>query len=366
MDLTVFVYLFILFIMVTLSYKYAKSKEQKYLFIAISLFVLLTGCRYNVGQDYMLYMQTFLDSANDGDEFWVRNYAGTFELIFSAYIRLCNSLDLPYYFLFIFIAFIQIYFLFKYAKLSGAAFPFIVFFFITCYFQDSMNVMRQFCAFMIILNSLVFIRERCFYKFLLCIIVAFCFHRSSIILLPFYFFVNRPLNMKVSLQIIILFIIFFSSNIMYSYLANTIFPKIEFFLLSKNIGEAYYFSNADVFISEKLKGGFGIASIIALISDVLIISNSNKLKSQYKVNVEYNLYLIGVVFFYIQSLSLTIYRLNLYFTTFKFIMLGYLLFEFIKYKKYALSIFLVAVYIAWYINGIFRGAYMSPYTFIWE
>ena len=75
--------------------------------------------------------------------------------------------------IFLFIAFIQIYFLFKYAKLSGAVFPFIVFFFITCYFQDSMNVMRQFCAFMIILNSLVFIRERCFYKFLLFIYYVF-------------------------------------------------------------------------------------------------------------------------------------------------------------------------------------------------
>lgn len=366
MDLTIFIYLFILFIMFALSYKYIKSKERKYLIIAISIFVLLTGCRYNVGRDYMLYMQTFLDSANDVNEFWVRNYAGTFELIFSAFIRLCNYFDLPYYSLFIFIAFIQIFFLFKYAKLSGAAFPFIIFFFITCYFQDSMNVMRQFCAFMIILNSLVFIREKCFYKFLLCMIVAFCFHRSSIILLPFYFFANKPLNLKVSLQIVILFIIFFSSNILYSYLANTIFPRIEVFLLSQNIGEAYYFSNADVFLTEKVKGGFGIASIIALISDFLIILNSNKLKSQYKINIEYNLYLIGVIFFYIQNLSITIYRLNLYFTTFKFIMLGYLLFEFIKCKKYVLSVFLMVVYIAWYVNGIFRGANMAPYTFIGE
>lgn len=96
--------------MFALSYKYIKSKERKYLIIAISIFVLLTGCRYNVGQDYMLYMQTFLDSANDVNEFWVRNYAGTFELIFSAFIRLCNYFDLPYYSLFIFIAFIQIFF----------------------------------------------------------------------------------------------------------------------------------------------------------------------------------------------------------------------------------------------------------------
>lgn len=159
---------------------------------------------------------------------------------------------------------------------------------------------------------------------------------------------------------------FFSSNILYSYLANTIFPRIEVFLLSQNIGEAYYFSNADVFLTEKVKGGFGIASIIALISDFLIILNSNKLKSQYKINIEYNLYLIGVIFFYIQNLSITIYRLNLYFTTFKFIMLGYLLFEFIKCKKYVLSVFLMVVYIAWYVNGIFRGANMAPYTFIGE
>lgn len=366
MDLTVFVYLFILLIMFALSYKYSKCNEQKYLLIAISLFVLLIGCRYNVGQDYMLYMQTFLDSKNDVNEFWVRNYAGTFELAFSIFIRFCNSLGLPYYFLFIFIAFIQIYFLFKYSKQSGAVFPFIIFFYITCYFQDSMNVMRQFCAFMVILNSIVFIKEKCFYKFLLCMMVAFCFHRSSLILLPFYFFINKPLNLRISLQIVILFTIFFSSNIFYSYLANTIFPKIEVFLLSQNIGDAYYFSNADVFLTEKVKGGFGIASIIALLSDFLIILNSNKLKSKYKINIEYNLYFIGVIFFYIQNLSVTIYRLNLYFITFKFIMLGYLLFEFIKCKKYPLSVFLVAIYIAWYVNGIFRGANMSPYTFIWE
>ena len=78
-----------------------------------------------------------------------------------------------------------------------------------------MNQSRQQLAIMIIFYAYKYIKNRDFFKYLLFVLIAFCFHKSAIIMLPFYFLTNNEINKKNLLiyGIIGIFIIVFGNYV---------------------------------------------------------------------------------------------------------------------------------------------------------
>ena len=70
------------------------------------------------------------------------------------------------------------------------------------YFNLSLSMMRQSIALSMALLSLNFIKNRKFVLFLICILIGFCFHKSVVFFLPFYFLYNKRINPNMSLLII--------------------------------------------------------------------------------------------------------------------------------------------------------------------
>lgn len=85
--------------------------------------------------------------------------------------------------------------------------------FICITFYSTIYILRQAFALIIIIHSLKYVIERNLNKFILCIVIAFFFHKSSIICLPLYVIYPFEVNFKtltlVSL-ITIIFSLFFS------------------------------------------------------------------------------------------------------------------------------------------------------------
>lgn len=70
-----------------------------------------------------------------------------------------------------------------------------VFLFVTMgYYFSSFNILRQYMAISMIFVSLKFIKEKKFWRFLAVILVGMLFHKTAIIMLPFYFLVRLRLK----------------------------------------------------------------------------------------------------------------------------------------------------------------------------
>lgn len=63
------------------------------------------------------------------------------------------------------------------------------------YFQ-SLNVLRQYMALVIVLNCLVYVQHRCFWKFLLWVVLAALFHKTALFVLLLYPLAKFEINRK--------------------------------------------------------------------------------------------------------------------------------------------------------------------------
>lgn len=100
---------------------------------------------------------------------------------------------------------------YKYSKILWLTY--ILFICIT--FYSTIYIIRQAFALIIILYSLKYVIERNLKKFLLCIVTAFFFHKSSVICLPLYILYPLRINIK-TLMIVSLITIIFS--VFFSYI----------------------------------------------------------------------------------------------------------------------------------------------------
>lgn len=134
--------------------------------------------------------------------------------------------------------------IFKYSKAYDLSF----FLFITMYFYyNSFNLTRQFIAISITFYAVKYIFSREFKKYAICIFIAFLFHQSAIIMLPFYYILQINISKKMSKRIIILgiigyFIIDDLLNIIFSIIPR--YSKYASGELSRLLAEGSHFIHA--------------------------------------------------------------------------------------------------------------------------
>lgn len=300
--------------------------------VPIILFTLVFGLRYGVGVDYNNYLEIYEET----------EYYETFSQIldneryepgFSLLLYICHYCNAPVYVLFIIIAFLQIFLLYKTYKEENNI---LIFIYITLIFTgycmyNFMNILRHEIAFCFFLYSIRYIRDNKLIKYWICCLLALSFHHSAIFLFPLYFIwvhkksiLNQPY-----IELIILVICFVGSSFISPW--QDLLHKTNNFITL--FGYEYYIDIAnDMVMNTKI----GITRLLNLIVNCIIIINSKKIKEYFHnstFNILYDLFFFGTCMDYLFMESMLLQRLFLYFSHTKFIVLAYALSYFYSMRQ---------------------------------
>lgn len=316
-----------------------KTFRIKPLHIIIIIFTIVFGLRYNVGIDYDNYLQLY----KYGD-------FERLEFIFRGISVFCFNNNVHVVFYFSIWAFLQIYIFLSSFKNENFLYPALIFIlFFGQYFLLWMNVIRQDIAACIFIFSITYIIDKKLFRYLLCIILAFGFHKTAILLLPLYFVFSRKqgyfnsISIQLALYIVAVIIGLSSSNIM------TFFDSVLQPFLSILGYEGYDYGGIE---SSFQQVSIGTTFLVSFLIDIVLICYNKKIKSFFnnsRLLCFYDLYFIGVVLTSVFAQSFILLRPVRYFRFFEMIISAYLVYYLYKKNKLLMMIFIILLYTLLYI-----------------
>lgn len=253
-------------------HKPSKAKNLIFLFLSFGQLYLLTTLRLSIGYDYNMYAVAFMDLKTQ--DFWNFTYYD-WEYGFILITKLLGMIlptFISYYAVIALITLVPVViFIYKNTtKVWLGTFMYINFFL----FFMQMNFIRQAIALSITLFAWQFIKKKKFFKFLVVILVASCFHTTALIMVPFYFLAKmRPTGKQVVFYGYALTIFYFSSTGILN-------------LVTKVFHQEY---NNTTFITE------GISIIYAIVPIIILIFTMIQSEKILQVNAN-NRYVISMVF----------------------------------------------------------------------
>jgi hypothetical protein len=186
-----FVYLFLLIVSQFLSFISVRSKQFKNIFwtppltIFYITIVIIVGFRDNVGVDFNGYRQNFN-----------QNISYKYELGFRVVSDYFYNFGFEDWTIFFFAAAITWYYILKSFKVFPKILPWGLFFIFTGgWFFSSLNGIRQIIAVSIFVYAFKYIQEKKLLKYLVYLLFASLFHKSVLLMIPIYFFIEK-LNFK--------------------------------------------------------------------------------------------------------------------------------------------------------------------------
>lgn len=274
------------------------SKQQPFwtpeIIIIIALFTILSGLRYDVGVDYLAYLDSYLGIPNEN------GYLSEYEFLFQQLVNVCRFLGLTPVFFFGICATIQISFFLSAFKNERYLLPYLVLFvFLAGEYTSWMNIIRQSIAMCITLYSLKYIDEGKPLKYLTFVAVAVLFHYSSVLYVLFYplFKCKRDYFNKISNQIILYLVAIVLSRV-FSYVLPKIGPIISLVDIIFNGAYSFYDVNSLIADSERVSSGTGMAAVAFDLVSLTIIIYSKRLKVFYNSSrfvMIYNLFFLGIL-----------------------------------------------------------------------
>lgn len=197
-----------------------KNKTIRALLCAIAVLIpcVMAGVRYYVGVDFNTYMILYYRHCNMSITEYL-NYDQASEIGFFVFSRIAGYFNRPQimFFLFAVVSYLPIA-KFCMERNDKETTFFIAFLFLTSSFTTGMNIMRQTAAVSVAFYSLKYIYSKKLFKFLICVLLASCFHISSIVIIPLYFlWTKRDTFSLSSLRgfLIVSAYIIFAANITY-------------------------------------------------------------------------------------------------------------------------------------------------------
>ncbi len=336
------------------AFSFCGVERKIYDYIPLLLFVFIFGLRYSVGVDWENYREVYEDELM-GMSF-VEMLNARYEIGFIFIIYLCYFFQFPVYMLFVIISALQIIFLYKALK-DEEALPYI---YLTLIFtgvavQGFCNVMRQDVAFCIFLYALKYVKERRLLPYLLFCGLAFCFHKSAVVLFPIYFFwsVRTSIFKQPILQISL-----FLGCVVLSFFdpIQKIFENIESLIVLLG-----YEDYIDIVYDLEINSFLGPTRLLIIFVNIVIIWHSNNIKLFYDsklLNIFYDLFIIGICCNFLFLGSMMFLRISLFFTNFAFILYGYALLYFLKSPKTKANLFgLVVLFLSLFVSymGLMRN-----------
>jgi hypothetical protein len=334
------------------------------LILLLIFYSLVIGLRYYVGIDYEAYKEWY-------DELRITGvYPRKIEFGYEYLNQILYKLNAHYSFLFIFLAFFQIYFLYKALRKFPFLIPWYIFFFFTYLLMfNSINIMRQTLAYFAFFYAMNLALDRRYIKAILVCIFGFSFHTTiiiPIILFPFLWkdwFKNRYVQLG-----LIFFVSIFADRVLTLGL-QIIAPVVSL------MGYGYYVENLDLMyeISKAGETGAGTARILFLLLDIAIIWYSPNLKEvfkSYNFHRYYNLYFIGALLERMVYNNFILARTNDYLLNFRVLILAFLCYYLFQSQldrrvKQIIGSTIALMMLAFFYRAIYnKAAEAAPFNFL--
>lgn len=362
---SVFIYMLTLFLMLVFNAlsiagscnRLQRVPRSNIPILAIIIFSIVFGVRYNVGIDHLSYLEMY------------QTYRyGRFELDtewgFAAVIKLFSWLECHFSIFFFALAFLELYLVFyalkKYPKQHALI---LIVFFLLTHFLNFMNGIRQelaFCFWMVAIQSLSYKR---FWHYILFLGLGVLFHFSAIILFPIYllytvkdsYFNNVKVQLIITFCAIVVSLVLKPTEIIFGLVAE----------IAKMMGYYGYVGMVIEGNTEFLEAsrGLGLGYLVIMSFNAINIYLSKNVKQYFndrQYNIMYDLYFFGVIYMYLTNGSIALQRINYYFYNFNFVIGAFTLYYLLKHKtKKNLLLFCVLIFLyVLFFSAIivFRGA----------
>ena len=344
---TLLIYLFITWAMIMLGKKYIKTNKFGYIVTAIVVYAFIFSFRYGVGADYFSYLEAYDLFAERGQ--WIND---EFEPGFEWLVRILAPFHSSVFFFFV-VAFLQLMLYALCFKADKQLFPYLFFVFMfTGIWSIHANAMRQVFAMGLWVLAIKAATDKKILLYYVLIGLAFLFHKSALFLLVFYPIIRvMPKGIK---NIPIQLVLFFSAiGVMSLNLTQDFVTALDNII--RLVGYDQMDRRADLIEAEV---GLGIGFYLTMLLNFVIICFSNKMKDYFNntfLNVLYTFYFVGILINYVFINSMMIGRINLYFYSFDFIIISYMLYYSCKVHKNALKILVISLVIASFAALIYRA-----------
>jgi len=304
------------------------------LIVAFFLMWLIAGLRFETGGDWTTYTEFFHD-VEPLDKVMANNAPVYTESYMEPAYKLLNSIVKSsggnIQAVFLIVALLNSILLFQGLK-KYSAYPLtgVMIYFCSLYFLMDMLATRQSVAVLLFFTSIGFIYQRQFWRFMITMGIAFIFHRSCILLFPFYFFINRTFSNKSHIFIFVFSIAIFALQVHWMGKMLSVAAGI--------IGG----TNGDIinmYLKSTTYGANRLLSVGVLINVVLFTLFMVKRKELDKLryfNIFFNLFMANVIVFFVFYEFIEISnRYRSYFLISNLVLLPYLIY---LYKESAMRI----------------------------
>lgn len=302
------------------------NKKIPLYYFGILMLFIFSFLRYDFGNDYMNYLEGYNAIKLNINTHIGKSYLYRLLNVYSPSFNFLIFLTTLFYFIVIFKL------IFSNVKKNRYWMSVLILLLNPYLFLIHLSAIRQTIAILFFIISVKYIYERKIIKYIFCLVIAAGFHKSSLLLIPFYFFLNTKKISKKEYVFIFLSIIFIFTNY-FQILLNIILQKFP--------GYIFYLKNAQ---------GNSIRSIIfSAVYFIFVLLYLNRLKE--KKIIYGKLYLISTIIsiWTIKIAMLT--RIGMYFDIFMIITIPNLLEE-IKDKNIRLffTMILFSIFLLRYLS----------------
>ncbi len=283
-----------------------KTPNRRWFNAIIILMMLTAGLAYGLSPDWIAYWNAFEGAAQKG----VLELSALGEMVDMEYgyillNKIVSSLGLGYASFTLIIAVIALTLksvtIYKY---GGYVFMALLIYFIPIYFFEEHVHVRQGLANAIMIFSIRYIIERKFWKFFLCFIVAFLFHKAVVAFLLAYWIVKIRFNNTTIILIVTGAVI---AN--YSGLSGQIDGLMQF--MPFGVAETY-----NDYRNELMDRGI-LGDVVKIITVLVIIFFNKKVTEKDEIfSVFRNLYIFGVVIYFFFGQGIFAARLPVFYTVY--------------------------------------------------
>ncbi len=344
------IYLIIIIILIPLIYHYdyrnhIRNRNLWFNFILLIL-ILVSGLRYRLGVDTLNYVEHYKYSP-DLSNFFSTDFSQTrFGIGYLILSSICKSITNDFTLLQLIIStFVNTSILRFFYKNTPRVFSAILLYFCICYLYYNMEIIREAIAISMFLISWRYFVEHLWIKYYLCVLIAFLFHPSSLILvfLPLGFLpvFNRLFNLNWTTPVWI--IIFYGVGI---FLSIRFFDLLRLINLSQadTYADMYEMSDQSNSINLNILGIISFTTISILYPLVATwCINSGKVRNKFFSDPKYASALYVIIFWsiYFAVFSQSIFiltRFSNYFTPFIVLVISDVLFDRILLSKLNLKL----------------------------
>lgn len=358
---TVLVYVLLAALLVGACHVARVKKTMLPLYIALILYAVVIGLRYGVGFDYFAYCSAYEDIQNGVESFGVERLEVGF--VWIARLLVLLKFDTPVFLGAV--AFLQLLWVMLAFKKEKRVLQCILLVFILggTVIQYA-NGLRQILAVGLWILAVRYAVERKVVQYYALVLIAFTMHKSAMLLLVMYplLAARKEWVSNVRLQIVALVV---ALVLMGVNVVQTVLSQVD--VLINILGYSDYIESESELLDREVEFGMGFLCI--LLTNVVVILNSNRMKkffSSWYITKLYDLYFIGLIVGYAFINSQLIGRVNYYFSYMDYLIIGATM-CYGYYKERKLYWTLIALTLIKFIGNMTKAdVNTAMYVFNWQ